>query len=316
MKKISIFSPCYNEELNLEILYNRITDVMEKLKDKYDYEIVIIDNKSKDNSRNVLRKLAEKDKKVKVIFNTRNFGPGRSGAYGFFQTTGEATIALAADLQDPPELIPEFLKKWEEGYKVVWGQKTESEESKVMYFIRKLYYKIIGKFSENKQIDNITGYGLYDKTVVQQLKNENNPHPNFRYSITDFGYDISLVTYKQNKRLHGKSSYNFFRYLDTAISALISTSRFPLRMITYCGFLLSGFCFLSGLYYLVKKILYWDSFQLGLAPLIVAVLFIAAIQMIFIGILGEYLGEVLNWVITKPLVIEDERINFENEENI
>ncbi len=313
MKKISIFSPCYNEELNLEILYNRITDVMEKLKDRYDYEIVFIDNKSKDNSRKVLRKLAEKDKKVKVIFNTRNFGPGRSSAYGLFQTTGDSTIVLAADLQDPPELIPKFLKKWEEGYKVVWGQKTESEESKLMYFIRKLYYKIIRKFSENKQIDNITGYGLYDKNVVQQLKNENNPHPNFRYSITDFGYEVSLVTYKQNKRLHGKSSYNFFRYLDTAISALISTSRFPLRMITYCGFLLSGFCFLSGLYYLVKKILYWDSFQLGLAPLIVAVLFIAAIQMIFIGILGEYLGEVLNWVITKPLVIEDERINFENE---
>ena len=311
MKKISIFSPCYNEELNLEILYNRITDVMEKLKDRYDYEIVIIDNKSKDNSRKVLRKLAEKDKRVKVIFNTRNFGPGRSGAHGFFQTTGDASIALAADLQDPPELIPEFLKKWEEGYKVVWGQKTESEESKVMFFIRKLYYKIIGKFSENKQIDNITGYGLYDKKVVEQLKNEKNPHPNFRYSVTDFGYDVSLVTYKQNNRLHGKSSYNFFRYLDTAISALISTSRFPLRLITYCGFLLSGFCFLFGLYYLIKKILYWDSFQLGLAPLIVAVLFIAAIQMIFIGVLGEYLGEVLNWVVIKPLVVEDERINFE-----
>ena len=311
MKKISIFSPCYNEELNLEILYNRITDVMEKLKDRYDYEIVIIDNKSKDNSRKVLRKLAEKDKRVKVIFNTRNFGPGISGAHGFFQTTGDASIALAADLQDPPELIPEFLKKWEEGYKVVWGQKTESEESKVMFFIRKLYYKIIGKFSENKQIDNITGYGLYDKKVVEQLKNEKNPHPNFRYSVTDFGYDVSLVTYKQNKRLHGKSSYNFFRYLDTAISALISTSRFPLRLITYCGFLLSGFCFLFGLYYLIKKILYWDSFQLGLAPLIVAVLFIAAIQMIFIGVLGEYLGEVLNWVVIKPLVVEDERINFE-----
>lgn len=311
MKKISIFSPCYNEELNLEMLYNRITNVMEKLKDKYDYEIVIIDNKSKDNSRKVLRKLAEKDKRVKVIFNTRNFGPGRSGAHGFFQTTGDASIALAADLQDPPELIPEFLKKWEEGYKVVWGQKTESEESKVMFFIRKLYYKIIRKFSENKQIDNITGYGLYDKKVVEQLKNEKNPHPNFRYSITDFGYDVSLVEYKQNKRLHGKSSYNFFRYLDTAISALISTSRFPLRLITYSGFLLSGFCFLSGLYYLIKKILYWDSFQLGLAPLIVAVLFIAAIQMIFIGVLGEYLGEVLNWVVIKPLVVEDERINFE-----
>ena len=311
MKKISIFSPCYNEELNLEMLYNRITNVMEKLKDKYDYEIVIIDNKSKDNSRKVLRKLAEKDKRVKVIFNTRNFGPGRSGAHGFFQTTGDASIALAADLQDPPELIPEFLKKWEEGYKVVWGQKTKSEESKIMFFIRKLYYKIIGKFSENKQIDNITGYGLYDKKVVEQLKNEKNPHPNFRYSVTDFGYDVSLITYKQNKRLHGKSSYNFFRYLDTAISALISTSRFPLRLITYCGFLLSGFCFLSGLYYLIKKILYWDSFQLGLAPLIVAVLFIAAIQMIFIGVLGEYLGEVLNWVVIKPLVVEDERINFE-----
>ncbi|MCL4581093.1 dolichol monophosphate mannose synthase [Fusobacterium nucleatum YWH7199] len=313
MKKISIFSPCYNEELNLEILYNRITDVMEELKDKYDYEIVFIDNKSKDNSRKILRKLAEKDKRVKVIFNTRNFGPGRSGAYGLFQTTGEASIALAADLQDPPELIPQFLKKWEEGYKVVWGQKTESEESKFMYFIRKIYYKIIRKFSENKQIDNITGYGLYDKKVVQQLKNENNPHPIFRYSITEFGYDVSLITYKQNKRLHGKSSYNFFRYLDTAITALISTSRFPLRMITYCGFLLSGFCFFTGLYYLVKKILYWDSFQLGLAPLIVVALFIAAIQMIFIGILGEYLNEVLNWVVTKPLVIEEERINFEKE---
>lgn len=311
MKKISIFSPCYNEELNLEILYNRITNVMEKLKDRYDYEIVIIDNKSKDNSRKVLRKLAEKDKRVKVIFNTRNFGPDRSSAYGFFQTSGEVTITLAADLQEPPELIPEFLKKWEEGYKVVWGQKIESEESKVMFFIRKLYYKIIGKFSENKQIDNITGYGLYDKEVVQQLKQENNPHPIFRYSITEFGYDVSLITYKQNKRLHGKSSYNFFKYLDTAITALISTSRFPLRLITYCGFLLSGFCFLSGLYYLIKKILYWDSFQLGLAPLIVAVLFIAAIQMIFIGILGEYLGEVLNRVIVKPLVIEEERINFD-----
>ena len=309
MKKISIFSPCYNEELNLEILYNRIKDVMKKLKDKYDYEIIFIDNKSNDNSRKVLRKLAEKDKKVKVIFNTRNFGPGRSSAYGLFQTTGDSVIVLAADLQDPPELIPKFLKKWEEGYKVVWGQKTESEENKLMYLIRKIYYIIIAKFSEN----NITGYGLYDKKVVQQLKNENNPHPNFRYSITDFGYDISLIAYKQNKRLHGKSSYNFFRYLDTAISALISTSRFPLRMITYCGFLLSMFCFFLELYYLVKKLLYWNSFQLGLVSLIVAVLFIIAIQMIFIGILGEYLNEVLNWVVIKPLVIEEERINFEKE---
>lgn len=312
MKKISIFTPCYNEEGNIIELYNQVTETM-KLLSNYDYEYIFIDNKSTDNTRNILRNLAEKDKRVKVIFNLRNYGPDRSGIYGFLQTTGDVSICLAADLQDPPQLIPEFIKSWESGYKVVWGQKSKSKENKLMYFIRSLYYCIIGMFSKNKQYKHVTGFGLYDKEVMRKIRETNDSEPLLRYLITEFGYEVKLIQYEQPRRQSGNSHYNFAKYFDTAISSLISTSRFPLRLVTYIGIICSLISFCIAIFYLVMKLIHWKHFTLGTAPILIGIFMLGGIQILSIGIIGEYLSEVLDRVIKRPRVIEEERINFEEE---
>ncbi len=307
-KKISLFTPCYNEEENVKIIYNRVTQVMKKLP-QYDYEYVFIDNKSTDRTREILREIAEEDSRVKVIFNQKNFGPGRSGAYGFMQTSGDASICMACDLQDPPELIPEFLKQWENGYKVVWGKKTSSSESQLMYNIRSLYYCIIKLFSDNKQYEHVTGFGLYDKEVIAHFRAENNPHPNFRYSVTEYGYEIGFVEYEQPPRNSGKSSYNFMRYLDTAIESLITTSQKPLRMITLFGSIGTIFSMCSAILKLFSMILCnkrrkrngVNFSYLGFFILITC-----------IGLIGEYLKEVLLRSIDAPLVVVEEKINFDD----
>jgi polyisoprenyl-phosphate glycosyltransferase len=310
MKTISILTPCYNEEGNVQEMYEAVKKVMSSMP-QYTYEHLFIDNLSIDNTANILREIAKSDKHVKVILNERNFGPGRSGSYGFFQTSGDATICLACDFQDPPEMIPEYIKLWERGHKVIWGKKTSSNEKGLMFAVRTLYYSIIQKFSDVKQYKHVTGFGLYDKSVVIALRELNEPNPNFRNLIAELGYEIAFVEYVQAERRRGKSSYNFFRYFDTAVKSLVNTSQVPLRMMTFIGFFLSGLSFLIGCIYLILKLIYWNSFNMGTAPVLIGIFFLGAVQIFFIGVIGEYIGEILTRVTKRPLVIVKERINFE-----
>lgn len=312
-KVISIFTPCYNEEGNLYEMYQKVTEVMKQFP-QYEYEYVLIDNHSTDNTPLILRKIAAEDKRVKVIFNVRNFGPSRSGSYGFFQTTGDASICLACDFQDPPELIPEFIKKWEEGYKVVWGKKTATEEKGLIHLARRLYYKIIKKFADSQQYEDVTGFGLYDKQVVQLLKAAKDPAPNFRNLVGEFGFEVGFIEYFQPLRKRGKSSYNFMKYVDVALTSLVTTSRAPLKFAIFGGALVAGLNFIVGLVYLVLKLIFGDNFTVGVAPVVIGMFFIGAVQLLFIGILGEYISEILLRLMNRPLVIEEDRINFQTDE--
>ena len=314
MKKlISISTPCYNEEGNVRNLYNAVKKVMSTLP-QYEYHHLFIDNSSTDATASILRDLAREDPEhVRVIFNERNFGPDRSSAYGVFACDGECVIGLACDLQDPPEMIPQFLQKWEEGYKVVWGQKTSSQESRVMYRIRGLYYKIIKSFSNVKQYEQVTGFGLYDQKVLKVLKNCKEPDPLFRNLVTEMGYEVALITYTQPARRVGKSSYNFFRYLDTAISSLTNTSKVPIRVATILGSIFSAISFLICIIYLVLKILYWNRFAAGTIPVLLGLFFFGSVQLLFIGLVGEYVSQILDRAKNRPLLIEKERLNFDEE---
>ncbi|MBO5609520.1 MAG: glycosyltransferase family 2 protein [Eubacterium sp.] len=313
MKKISLFTPCYNERDNLIPLYEKVTEVMKTLPE-YDYEYIIIDNCSKDGSQEVLREIAAKDKRVKVIFNLKNFGPSRSGSYGFFQTTGDCSICFAADFQDPPEMIPEFIKKWENGCKVVWGKKTSSDEKKSMFRIRRLYYKMIKKISDNEQYEDVTGFGLYDKEVMDNLRKYSGPTPNFRNMISEFGYEVDFVEYHQPLRRAGKSSYTFFKYLNVAINDIVNTSKLPLRLGTYLGLIVAILSFCVAVFNVVLKIMYWNSYEAGMATLSAGIFFFGAIQIMFIGIVGEYVGEILARMNKRPMVVERERLNFDEKE--
>lgn len=310
MKKISLFTPCYNEIGNIYEIYSEVTAVMKTLP-QYDYEYVFSDNKSTDGTRDVLRSIASKDKHVKVIFNTRNFGPDQSGMHGFLATSGDVSICLACDLQDPPQLIPAFIKKWEEGCKVVWGQKIKSQENPLMYAIRTLYYKIINLFSNLEQYPHVTGFGAYDKIVMDEIRKAQEPDPLLRYLIPDLGYEVEIIEYEQSKRKTGKSHYNFFSYVDTAIKSLVSTSRAPLRLVTYIGIIFSVLSFGIACYYFIYKLIYWEIFSLGMVPLLIGIFFLGSIQILCLGIIGEYLNDVLRRVIKKESVIEEERINFD-----
>lgn len=313
MKKISLFTPCYNEEGNLFEMYTRVTNVMKQLT-QYEYEYIFIDNCSTDKTPDILREIASKDKHIKVILNQRNFGPSRSGSYGFFQTSGDVSICFACDFQDPPELIPKFIELWEKGHKVVWGKKEGSDESKLMYAVRCLYYKIIKGMAENEQYENVTGFGLYDKEVVQLLKEYSGPTPNFRNMISEFGYNIAFVEYHQPKRKSGHSSYNLFRYMNIALNDMVNTSKLPLRMATFLGMIVASVSFIIAIFYLIMKLIYWDTYDIGFASLVIGMFFIGAVQIMFIGIVGEYVGEVLTRLSPMPTVVEKERINFDEEE--
>ena len=314
MKKISLFTPCYNEEGNVYELYKKVTEVMATIPE-YDYEYVFIDNHSEDKTPSILRKIAAEDKRVKVIFNVRNFGPSRSGCYGFFQTNGDASICLACDFQDPPELIPEFIKKWENGYKVVWGRRYASKDKNpLLRLCRNLYYSLVKTMASSEQYENVTGFGLYDREVMGYLRAANDPTPNFRNMIGDFGYEVAFVEYDQPQRKSGKSSYNFFRYLNVALTSIITTSKLPLRFATFCGFFIASLSFIIGVVYLVLKLIFWNHFPAGIAPILIGVFFMGSMQMIFIGIVGEYIGEILTRQMKRPMVIEAERLNFDKEE--
>lgn len=315
MKKISIFTPCYNEEGNVYDLCMAVKKIMTEQLPNYKYEHVLSDNASTDHTWEILKSLAQKDKHIKIIENQRNFGPGRSGTYGFFQTTGDVSICLACDFQDPPELIPQFVKKWEEGYKVVWGQKTSSEESKAMYAVRSLYYKIIQLFSDIKQYDQITGFGLYDKEVVDWMRKAKEPNPNFRNLIAEYGYDVGFIEYAQPKRKAGKSSYNFFKYFNTAMDSLINTSTKPLKMTLWSGLLMVSISFVLVLILLLRKALNHPKLTDKNTSLFAAITFFSGFQITFLGIVSAYIGEILARIKNTPLVVEKYRINFEEDNN-
>ena len=313
MKHISIMTPCYNEEGNIENIYKAVKEQFQMLP-QYTYEHIFIDNCSTDHSREILRKLAGKDKNVKVILNARNFGPNRSGTYGMLQGTGDALICIVCDLQDPPEMIPKFLEKWEEGYKVVMGQKTQSKENPLMFQVRKLYYKIMNYLSETEQLSNVTGYGLFDREVLDMIKWMDDPDPYIRGLITQLGYKWCLVEYTQQERKVGKSSYNFSKYFDFAITGLTHVSKKPLRVVTMFGFIMSGISFGIALIYLVMKLIHWYDFNMGTAPILIGIFLLGSIQLAVSGVIGEYIGAILTRITKRPMVIEEERINFNTKE--
>jgi glycosyltransferase involved in cell wall biosynthesis len=310
MKRVSIVTPCFNEEGNIEEVSRRISAVMAAL--PYDYEHICIDNCSTDGTAAKLRGLAAHDPRLKVIINTRNFGHVRSPYYGLLQGSGDAVIVIASDLQDPPELIPELLEKWEQGFKTVFLVKPRSEESRAMFSVRRVYYGIISRISDVPLVPNATGSGLYDRKVVDILKQLRDPYPYVRGLVAEIGFPIATVPFKQPRRRRGISKNNFYALYDIAMLGVTSHSKVPLRLMTMFGFLFSVLSFMVAMGFFVAKLLFWDYFQLGLAPLLIGLFFFMAVQMFFIGLLGEYIGAVLTHVRGVPHVFESERINFES----
>jgi polyisoprenyl-phosphate glycosyltransferase len=309
MKLISITSACYNEEENVEEVYRQVKAVFARLKD-YQYEHIFIDNGSTDRTVPLLKAIAKQDRNVKIIVNSRNFGPIRSPFYGLLQARGDAAMMLAADLQEPPEMIAEFLKKWEEGYKIVIGIKKKSREFPLMFAVRKIFYGLIARLSEVRQIPNFTGFGLYDKKVLDILREFRDPYPYFRGLISDIGFVTAEVEYVQNARTKGVSKFNFFVLYDVAMLGITNYSKVPLRLATMLGFSISIASLLVAVGYLFYKLIFWNSFNFGIAPLVIGSFFFASVQLFFIGILGEYIGAIHTQVLKRPLVIEKERINF------
>jgi glycosyltransferase involved in cell wall biosynthesis len=309
MKKITLVSGCYNEEENLVELVRRVFAIAAQFP-QYAWEYIIIDNCSTDGSPAILRQLAAEDRRVKVIFNTRNFGYIRSPYHGLLQAEGDAVIYLAADFQDPPELITQFIPHWEKGAKVVAAIKNESEESAVFFLARKAYYSVVSAFSNVDLLKNFTGFGLYDQAVVAQMRQLDDPYPYFRGIIAELGYPIVRVGFVQPRRKRGFSKSNFYSLYDVAMLGFTSHTKVPLRLATMFGFALSAFSFLVGMVYLGLKLAFWREFTIGLAPVVVGLFFIGSVQLLFIGILGEYIGAIHTRVNKRPLVIEQERLNF------
>lgn len=308
-KKISICVPCYNEVGNVKPMADTLTEIMEKL--PYDYEILFTDNCSIDGTKDILRSLAAQDKHIKVLMNNRNYGTdGRSDNNTIRYVSGDVLILIACDFQEPPELLPEFIKYWEQGYKAVCGQKISSREGKVKYACRSLYYKLIKGLSETPQYEHISGITLLDKEVLKEWMKADYDI-NLRFVLADMGYDVKLIPYEQKERRSGKSSYNIWRYLTFAINSMISTSVAPLRFMTVAGFLMSVLSFIIGLVYLILKLLLWYSFQAGMAPILIGMFFLGSVQLFFLGIIGEYIGVILRKVTRQPDVIISEKLNFD-----
>lgn len=308
-KLISVVTPCYNEEANVRELAQRIRAVFGERPD-YRYEHIFIDNASRDGTVAVLRELAAADPHVKVILNARNFGHIRSPYYALLQARGDAVVAMASDLQDPPELIPEFLAQWEQGRKVVMGVKQSSDESVVMYSIREAYYRLLARIADIQIVRQATGFGLYDRAVVDQLRRLDDPYPYFRGLMAELGYEPGTVPYRQPQRRRGITKNNFYSLYDLAMLGIVSHSKVPLRLATMTGFAMAVVSFLVALGYLVAKIVFWKSFELGLAPILIGFFFLSSVQLAFVGIVGEYVGSIYTQVKRMPLVVERERINW------
>jgi len=310
MKHISIVTACYNEEENVRELYERVKKVMSSLAE-YRYEHIFIDNASNDRTVDILRQIAGHDRNVKVIINARNFGHIRSPYHALLQARGDAVISIVADLQDPPEMITDFIKKWEDGNKIVIGVKEISEESPLLFAIRKLYYNVIGKLSEINLIKNFTGFGLYDKKVIEILRQIDDPYPYFRGLICDIGYERAEIPYVQPARRRGFTKNNFYTLYDMAMLGITNHSKVPLRLATMTGFAVALFSLLVAFGYFLYKLIFWNSFTVGVAPLVIGLFFFGSVQLFFIGIIGEYIGSIHTQVLKRPLVVEKERINFD-----
>ena len=317
MKKISILIPCYNEEENVVPLSGEIVRVFEAELASYDYEIVFIDNCSTDGTRPLLRELCGRNRRIKAIFNAKNFGQNNSPYYGMGQTNGDCTIHMCADFQDPPELIPTLVREWENGYKIVSCIKTKSRENKLMRFVRTCYYKTIKKMSDIEQIEHFTGFGLYDRAFIDVLKKLHDPTPWMRGIVAELGFKRKDVYYEQQKRKAGKTKNNWYTLYDMAMLSFTSYTKAGLRLATIAGFIMGGLTLLVSLVYFVYKLLYWDSFSAGIAPLVIGVFFIGSMQLFFIGFIGEYVMAINTRIrlMGRPLVIEEERINFEPAES-
>ncbi len=301
---------CYNEEENVEELYNRVRKAMASV-GRYPYEHIFIDNSSEDRTVAVLKEIAAQDHNVKIIVNSRNFGHIRSPHHAFLQTRGDAVISLVADLQDPPEMIPEMIARWEEGYSMVLCLKTTSQEHKMMFWIRTQYYKLIQRLSSIQTFENFTGFGLYDRKVVDAVKKYGDAYPYFRGIIAEIGLPYYTLTYDQPRRVRGITKNNFYTLWDMAMLGITNLSKVPLRAATFMGFFIAIISLLLGLGYLLYKIIFWSEFSVGVAPLVIGLFFLGSVQLVSLGILGEYIGAIHTQVLNRPHVIEKERVNFE-----
>lgn len=306
--------PCYNEEENVVPLSEAVIATLEKDLPEYDYEILFIDNCSNDKTREKLILLCSKNKKIKAIFNTKNFGQFNSPYYGLCQTTGDCTICLCADFQDPIDMIPKFVHEWENGYKIVCGIKTSSKENKIMYFLRGVYYKTIKKMSEVEQIEQFTGFGLYDKSFIQVLRDLKDPTPFLRGIVAELGPERKEIPYEQQERRAGKTSNNWYRLYDAAMLSFTSYTKIGLRLATFIGFGLSAVSVVIAIIYFILKLLHWNDFPAGMTPILLGVFVIGSMQLFFIGLLGEYIMNMNARLMNRPLVIEQERINFDEDE--
>lgn len=311
MKKISVLIPCYNEEDNVEPISQAVVGILEKELPQYDYELVFIDNDSHDNTRPILRRLCEANPRIKAIFNARNFGQFNSPYYGILQVTGDCVIEMVADFQDPVELIPQYVKAWEEGYKIVIGIKTSSRENHIMYALRSLYYKTIKRLSDVEQIEHFTGSGLYDRDFIEVLRSLDDPTPFLRGIVAELGYKRKEIPYEQPKRRAGKTHNNLFRLYDAAMLSITSYTKTGLRLATLVGAVSAMVSMVVAIVYLVMKLIWWDRFPAGMAPMLIGMLFLGSVQIFFIGMVGEYVLSINQRVMHRPLVVEEERLNFD-----
>jgi glycosyltransferase involved in cell wall biosynthesis len=306
---LSIVTPCYNEQDNVDELYRRVKAAIANI-NNYRFELIFIDNHSEDNTVEKLKALASKDSTVKIIVNARNFGHIRSPYYGILQSSGLATIYLASDLQDPPELIPEFIHHWEQGYKLVMATKPNSQGSALMHNLRKTYYRFLDGISDISILKDSTGFGLYDKQVLDHIRKIDDPYPFLRGLICELGFEIKTIPFEQPRRLRGISKNNIYTLYDIAMLGIVSHSKMPIRLMALTGFLMGGFSFFAALIFLTLKITYWEAFPIGVAPILIGLCFLFGLQFMFIGILGEYIGTIHTNTQKRPVVVEKERINF------
>lgn len=307
---ISVVTPCYNEEENVKEVYRQVKEVFQRLKG-YRYEHIFIDNASTDSTVTILKEIAQEDRNLKIIVNARNFGILRSGNYGFLQAHGDAVITMVADLQDPPSMIENFVRKWEEGFQIVIGTKKKSREGPVMFAVRRLYYNLIDLIADKEHIKDFTGFGLYDKSFVDVLRGLDDPYPYFRGLVAELGPRRFEIEYEQPERHKGKTKNNFFVLYDTAMLGFVNHSKLPLRLSSFIGFVIALASFFVASGYFLYKLYAWSSFQVGMAPLVIGIFFLGGVQLFFLGVIGEYIGAIYTHIKKRPLVLEKERINFD-----
>jgi len=313
MSTVTVVIPTYNEEPNIKPAYERIKGLFENELKGYEFQLLFIDNDSKDRTRALIKELCEADTRVQAIFNNTNFGFSKSSFYGLSQAEGDCAVLMYADMQDPPEVIPEFVKKWEEGYKVVVGIKSKSKENPLMYMVRGIYYRLLDKLSDVEHIKQFDGFGLYDASFVEELRKLEDPLPYLRGIVAEIGPERAVVEYTQELRKQGKSSFNFMRYYDVAMLGITSSTKAVMRMATFLGMILSAACIIVALVTLVLKLIYWDYYTVGTAAVIVGIFFVGGIQTFFLGFLGEYIVNINQRTMRHPIVVEKERINMSRE---